>query len=161
MHKRIADAALENLEGEKAGYFSDVISSVSEDPRTEAFPNMVYIVLKETMALLPTYLEKAEFINLLFAFVSTNQAPLQQRMFDKTFINNPASIRAVTDGFVDLIIERTMQHYEDGDIESDEVAVQKFTWPYRAEDLVDPEDDEAMEELANRPEYTGPERRRR
>ena len=162
MHKRIADTALQNLTGEKAGYFSDIVNQVAEDPRTAAFPNLLFITLKETMEALPTYLQKSELINLLYGFVSTNHDALQQRLFDKKFINNPKSIREVTDGFVNLVIERTMQHYEDGEIDSDEAAVQKFTWPYRAEDLVDPDDDEALEELETKKNtYTGPERRRR
>ncbi len=161
MHKRIADAALGNLDGEKAGYYSDIVSQVSEDPRTEVFPNLVYTVLKETMSLLPTYLDKVEFINLLFAFVTTNKGPLQEKLFGKEYLQDPTVVRQVTDGFVDLIVERTMQHYEDGDIDSDEKVIQKYTWPYRVEDLVDPDDEEAMEELNNRPKYTGPERRQR
>ena len=162
MHKRIAEAALQNLTGDKAGYFSDVVNRIAEDPRTSTFPNFIYIVLKETMEALPTYLEKAELINLLFGFVSTNKDTLQVRLFDRQYLNNPKSIHDVTDGFVSLVIERTMQRYENGEIDSDEVAVQKFTWPYRAEDLVDPDDDEALNELENkRSTYTGPERRKR
>ncbi|MCW9033138.1 MAG: hypothetical protein OQK35_01925 [Alphaproteobacteria bacterium] len=161
MHKRIADAALGKLDGEKAGYFANIVSQVSDDPRTELFPNLVYTVLKETMSLLPTYLDNAEFINLLYTFVDTNKGPLQEHLFDKKYINDPTTIRAVTDGFVDLIVERTMQRYENGEIDSDETVVQKYTWPYRAEDLVDPDDDEAIEELKSRPKYTGPERRER
>ncbi len=161
LHKRIAENALAELDREKSGYFSDVITRLSQDLRTEAFPNLVFTTLKETMTLLPLYLKQEEFIQLLFQFVTDNRQALQNKMFSRAYIDDPASMRQVTGGFVNAVTERCMELYREGAIEVPEESVQKFTFPYRAEDVVDPDDDEALAELDERPPYEGEERRQR
>lgn len=161
MHRRMIDPVLESLDNERAGYFADVVTKVEADPRTERFPNTVYTLLKETMPLLPTYLDKAEFLDALFAFVTANHAVMERKMFDKAYIYDQSVVKEVTNDFVTKVVDLTLEHYEKGDLETGEQAVQKFTWPYRAEDVVDPEDEDEVEALNKRPPYTGPERRKK
>jgi hypothetical protein len=161
MHRRIVNPVLESLDKERAGYFSDVVARIEEDPRTERFANFVYLLLKETMPVLPVYLDKAEFVELVFDFVNSHYGAMKRRVFDRRFVLRPESLKEVTDEFVNRVVDRTMARYEEGDLDTGERSHQKFTWPYRAEDLVDPDDEEAMEALKHRPAYTGPERRKR
>lgn len=158
MHKRIAEAALESLDKEKAAYFANIVERVAEDGRTGFYPNIVYVVLKETMWLLPVYLDKKEFIDLLFRFVVTNSRAIQRKLFSKDYIDDSSAIRPITDVFVNTVVDRTMELFQEGEIDSGEPKIQKFSWPYRAEDLIDPDDDEA--EAVEKPPYSGPERRR-
>ncbi|MFC1673754.1 hypothetical protein ACFL12_06350 [Pseudomonadota bacterium] len=161
MHRRIINPVLEELNSERAGYFTEVVTKIEEDPRTERFPNYVYTLLKETLPLLPTYLDKAEFIDLLFEFVTDNYAVMKRIMFDKAYIYDQSVLKDVTNDFVTKIVDRTLEHYEQGDIDTGEQDIRKFTWPYRAEDVIDLEDEEEVEALNKRPPYTGPERRKR
>lgn len=164
MHRQIINPVLESLEGKRARYFSDLVARVENDPRTDRYPNIVFLLLKETMALLPVYLDKGEFLDALFDFVGRNHAAMEEIIFDKDYIYDPAHLQDVTNAFVVEVVNLTLEHYETGDIDTGEPAVRKYTWPYRAEDLIDPDDDdaqEALEELKKRPPYAGPERRKR
>lgn len=161
MHRRIITPALERLDGERAAYFAAVIEKVESDPRTQAYPNIVFVLLKETLEALPAYLDKGEFIEALFAFLDRNHARMETVLFDRDYIYDPSLIKDVTDAFVAEIVALTLKHYDAGDLDTGEPDVRKFTWPYRAEDLVDPDDDEALERLGERPPYSGPERRKK
>ena len=97
MHDRIAQSALDNLDKDKAEYFADVLGRLEEDGRTELYPNIVYTVLRETMWMLPVYLEKKEFIDLLFRFVAGRNKAIQRRMFARNYIDNPSTLRTITD----------------------------------------------------------------
>ena len=161
MHRRIINPVLDSLEKERAAYFSSVVDKVEADPRLEPYPNIVFLLLKDTMALLPTYLNTGEFIDALFDFVARTHGDMEEIVFDKAYIYDQTLLKDIAAAFVAEIVELTLKHYEDGDIETGEPHVQKYTWPYRAEDLVDPDDDEALEKLDERPPYAGPERRKR
>ena len=164
MHRRIITPVLDSLDGNRAAYFSAVVDKLEADPRTQAYPNIVYLLLKETMAELPAYLDKSDFIDALFAFVARHHGEMEEIVFDRDYIYDPSHLKDATNAFIVEIVELTMQHYEAGTIDTGEPLVQRFTWPYRAEDLVDPDDpeaDEELEKLKNRPPYSGPERRKR
>lgn len=135
MHRRIVQHVLESLDSHRAGYFFDVVSKLEEDPRTGRFPNFVYLLLKETMSLLPAYLDKNEFLDMLFAFVERNQWKMRKHMFGPEFIYNPAVLKQVTNDFVTEVVERTLEHYEEGAIDTGEPSVIRLTWPYSDEDL--------------------------
>ena len=67
MHRKIIEATLQGLEGKRAAYFSDIANRLDQNPRTEPIANMVFTVLGDVMAELPTYLEAAELIGLLLS----------------------------------------------------------------------------------------------
>ena len=161
MHRRIVNPVLEELDKEKAGYFADVVSRIEEDPRTERVANFVYLLLKETMPLLPAYLDKNEFIDLVFTFVDGHYGAMKRAVFDPGYVLQGDALAAVAGDFVNLVVDRTMARYEQGELDTGELSHKKFSWPYREEDLVDPDDEEALEALRSRPAYTGPERRKR
>lgn len=161
MHRRIVNPVLENLDKERAGYFIDVVQRIEADPRTQRFPNYVFQLLKDTIPLLPAYLDKKELVEMVFAFVTAHQGAMKRRMYSADFARHPEILNAVTGPFVTAVVERTLQAHDAGEIDTGELSHKKFTWPYRAEDLVDPDDEDAVAALKERPTYTGQERRKR
>lgn len=163
VHKKIIEAALANLDADRSEYFHALVDALEKDPRLGDNANLVYLVLKETMHLLPMYLQRGEVLDLLFVFVKAQYGSLRKILYDEAFVHNPKVILDVTNLFVEQVVDATMARYEDGELEVGEAKVQKFTWPYRAEDLVDPDDDDADLEgiKAKAASYDGPDRRRR
>lgn len=166
MHKRIVEKALKTLDAERANYFNDVVGYLEDLPATQDFPNLVYLSLKDILDIAPIYIEKKAFALLLLKFVAHHQGQLQKIIYDKEYLYDPHCLRKVTKLLIDAIVDQTIQGYEDGQIDTGEPVVQKYTYPYRATDLIDPDDDEALEkaleeERKRQAAYTGPERRKR
>lgn len=166
MHKRIVAKNLKTLDAERANYFNDVIGYLEELPQTQEFPNLVYLALKDILTIAPIYIERKAFALLLLKFVAHHRIELQKIIFDKEYLYDENVLRKVTNKLIEAIVDQTIQGYEEGHIETGEAVVQKYTYPYRALDLVDPDDEEALEEALEKERrrqaaYTGPERRRR
>lgn len=161
MHKRIVLQALKGLDAERAGYFSEMAKRLEENPRTSDISNLVFLCLRDVMVDVPIYLEKPNFEALFISFVEDNQIAIQRQIFDTRFVFDASILREVTGAFVNDVIARCVELYEAGEIASEERSVQKFTWPYRLTDLVDPEDEDELEEaLKIEALYNGPERRK-
>ncbi|WP_135081890.1 hypothetical protein [Terasakiella sp. SH-1] len=166
MHKRIVEKNLKTLDAERANYFSDVVGYLEDLPETQDFPNLVYLALKDILDVAPTYIERKAFALLLLKFVRHHQGELQKIIFDKEYLYDENVLRSVTGKLIEAIVDQTIQGYEEGHIDTGEPVIQKFTYPYRALDLVDPDDEEAYEEALEedrrrQSRYVGPERRRR
>ncbi len=166
MHKRIVEKSLKTLDAERANYFGDVIGYLEEIPKTNEFPNLVYLVLKDILDIAPTYIEKKAFALLLLKFIAHHARELQKIIYDKSYLYDEHVLRNVTGKLIEAIVDQTIQGYEEGEIETGDPVVQKYTYPYRALDLVDPDDEDALEkareeERRRQAAYSGPERRRR
>ncbi len=166
MHKRIVENTLKTLDVDRANYFNDVIGYLEDLPQTADFPNLVYLSLKDILDIAPTYIEKKAFALLLLKFVTYHKNELQKIIYDKEYLYDPQVLRKVTNKLIDAIVDQTIQGYEDGQIETGEPEVQKFTYPYRALDLIDVDDDDEYEQAIEEEQrrqaaYTGPERRKR
>lgn len=166
MHKRLVEQNLKLLDVERATYFNDVIGFLEEMPLTQDFPNLVYLTLKDILDIAPTYIDKKAFALLLLKFVTHHQDELQKIIFDKTYMQDESILRNVTKNLIQAIVDQTIESYEDGQIDTGEAVVQKYTYPYRVTDLVDEDDEEAWaeaqeEDRKKQASYTGPERRRR
>ncbi len=127
-HRRILDAALGGLEEDQAVYFSDVAEKLGEDPRTERMPNLVYLVLADTVHHLPTYLAKKELINRLFRFVDSNHRRLARIIYDPAFLTDKTLLGPITADFVAEVVEATLIHYEQGDIDAGERKVLRLSF---------------------------------
>lgn len=145
VHKRIAERVLDGLKDEKATYFSDIIHDVAEDVRTNEIPNIVFMVLRNTIPLLPTYLPKQELIERLFGFIETHMADLKRSLFSKEFVTNELVLREVTDLFVEEIVTVALHRYQKGELDSGEVRVHRVSWPYDEIDFPF-EDDDGMDD---------------
>lgn len=165
MHKQIVINSLKTLDAERATYFTAVVNRLEDDPRTSQYPNLVYLTLKDIMGLVPTYLKSSEFCEMLLAYVDTHEMAIQRMIFDPRYLADPSALMEVTKDLVDAVVTKTMERYENGEIDSGEPDIQKFTFPYRATDLIDDDDEAAMaealaEDLRRQAAYTGPERRK-
>jgi len=127
-HRRILTSAMAALEKEEAAYFADVADKLSEDPRTERVPNMVYLVLADSVRHLPTYLPKKELIGHLFKFVFGNLNRLQRVIYNPAFIGDKSLLAPITSDFVAEVVAATLVHYEDGKIESGERKALRLTF---------------------------------
>ena len=65
-HRSIIEPTIKRLPQEQADYFNKIIDTVAKDPRTETIANKVYLTLKETVLILPTYLSEREFVEMIF-----------------------------------------------------------------------------------------------
>ena len=135
VHARIVKPALERLDEKRAAYFADVLSAIEEDRRTERMPNLVYLVLGNTIEHLPTHLPRKDMIDLLFAFLQSNRGRLAKRIYDPEFIHDPNSIRTVTNEFVHAVIDIVLEMAKSGQIEEKSRGERRFSWPYDNVDL--------------------------
>ncbi len=148
IHRRILNTALGALDEETAAYFTRVAERIDEDPRTGKAPNLVYLVLADTVRCLPTYLEQRELVNRLFRFIDNHHGRLNKVIFSPEYLENKDALRAITGDFVAEIVEAALVLYERGEIDSGEATVHRITFdesgvavgdfPY--EDMDDDED---------------------
>lgn len=121
-------AALEMLEEEHASYFHDVAERLEEDPRTERAPNLIFLVLSDTVRFLPTYLDKREIIERLHRFVDANYRRLNMILYDPAFLENRGLITQVTGDFVAEVIEATLVRHDEGVIDTGEPEAHRFVF---------------------------------
>lgn len=115
MHRRLVDAALKALPPDRSGYFADLATRLEQDPRAQAYPNLVFLVLRETMALLPTQLSKDEMIDLLLDFVARQGKALGHLVYDRRFVENPAILRQLTNELVSDAIGIVLSRAREGE----------------------------------------------
>lgn len=146
LHRKIVDDAIAHLPKEKASYFAGIAQRLEEDPRTQATPNLVFLVLKETLPMLPTNLSEGEFVDLLLGFVARNRRVLNSMIFDRRFIENPSFLRQITNDLVGEVVGRTLDLYRDGRIESGEQSFYRVTFPSGEGDFPYVDDDDEDED---------------
>ncbi len=143
LHRKILEPVLARLDGERAGYFTNLVEKIEQDPRVEPEANLVYLVLKETVAHLPTYLSSDQMISQLLAFVHKHRHDLNEILYSRDYLHDTELIRSVTNKFVSGILATTLEKYEDGQIDTGEQKVYRVSWPYTEVDFpfVDKDDD--------------------
>ena len=130
LHRKILEPVLASLDGERASYFHSIVEKLEADPRADRAPNLIYLVLKETVPILPIYLEADKLIGLLLEFVSVNRGELNKVLYSREYINDPNCINKVTNKFVTEILSSTLKKYDDGEINTGEQSVYRVSWPY-------------------------------
>lgn len=129
LHRKIIDPALAKLPEDRSGYFSDLAQLLEEDPRVQKAPNMVFLVLKETMALLPVHLPKKDLAEILIRFVQKHHRVLNQMIFDRRFVENPSFIRQLTNDVVKEAIGAAMDLYKEGKVDTGESSFYRISFP--------------------------------
>ncbi len=140
LHKRIVLPVIENMDDKRQAYFGRVVDQVERDPRTESYPNLPFIVLKETIEALPTYLEPNEIIDVLFEFINSHVHELNRMIHSPEYITNPHSLTVQCSEFVMAVIKTTM---ETADLESQDIdgrSKYRLSWPIEPEDFPYSED---------------------
>ena len=135
VHQRIVKPVLERLDRKRAAYFSDIVDALEGDPRTQRRPNLVYLVLRETMQIVPMDLPRNQFVDLLFSFVESNRSRLGRKIFARDFVQDPSSVREVTNDFIRLVIDIVIEKCKTGEIDSKEKTGRRYSWPYDNVDL--------------------------
>jgi len=144
LHRKILEPILARLDGERAGYFTNLVEKLEQDPRVEPEANLIYLVLKETITFLPTYLQSDQMISQLLEFVQNNRSELNKVLYSRDYLHDTELIRNVTNRFVSSVLASTLEDYEDGKIETGEQKIYRVSWPYTDIDFpfVDKDDDE-------------------
>ena len=140
LHKRIVLPLIESLDEKRAAYFGRVVDQIEHDPRTENYPNLPFIVLKETLEALPMYLEPPEMIEVLYEFLDANMRELNRTLYSPQYITDPTVLTEQCSQFVLAIIKVTMAT---ADIESQDIdgrSKYSLSWPIDPHDFPYSED---------------------
>lgn len=54
VHRKIVNPVLAKLNGDRAEFFNGLVDRIERDSRIETAPNLVFLVLKETIPYLPS-----------------------------------------------------------------------------------------------------------
>ena len=111
VHRKIIDPVLKNLGPSRADYFNRLVDRVERDPRTETVPNLVYLVLRETIPYLPADLPQEELADRLLDFVIGSQGRLNRVIHDRRFIEDPGRLAEVTKEFVLQVLASDMDQH--------------------------------------------------
>ena len=147
LHRKLVEPALARLEGERASYFSRVVTRLDEDPRVDVAPNLVYVILREVIPLCPTYLPVRDLVDRMMQFVAVNQTRLNQALFDPEYVDGTQvqpDVRRMAGEFVNQILAATFDKFRAGEIETGEPKVYRFSPGDDPSDFPfhDPHDDE-------------------
>ena len=116
VHRKIIDPVLKNLGPSRADYFNRLVDRVERDPRTETVPNLVYLVLRETIPYLPADLPQEELADRLLDFVIGSQGWLNRVIHDRRFIEDPGRLAEVTKEFVLQVLALAMDQHQVNEI---------------------------------------------
>ena len=145
MHRRLVNPALAAFSGDRTLYFSKLVEQIDSDPRTEGLANLVYLILKETIAYLPTDVAQSDLIDQLFAFAGANRARFNRILFDPRYLKNPALFSEVTKEFVRQVLSSALEQHKIDESEKDKeraANTYRFSWPDYDSENSFPYDDE-------------------
>ncbi len=145
VHRKILDPVLSKLGQARVDYFNSLIDMVERDPRTETAPNLVYLVLKETIPYLPADFPQADLTDRLLDFVIGNQGRLNRIIYDRRYIEDPGLLAELTKEFVLQLLASAMDQYLVNEIQAAKVReanTYRFSYPDGDEDDFPYRDDE-------------------
>ena len=108
-------------------------------------PNLVYLVLRETIPYLPADLTQEELADRLLDFVIGSQGWLNWVIHDRRFIEDPGRLAEVTKEFVLQVLASDMDKHQVNEIQAAKVRQAKtyrFSYPEGDEDDFPYRDDE-------------------
>ena len=145
MHRRLVNPTLATFNGDRAQYFCGLVDLIERDPRTETMPNLVYLVLRETIPYLPADLPQEELADRLLDFVIGSQGRLNRVIHNCWFIKDPGWLPEVTKEFVLQVLASDMGKHQVNEIQAAKVRQAKtyrFSYPEGDEDDFPYRDDE-------------------
>jgi hypothetical protein len=147
VHRRLIEPALKQLNEKDAVYFYDLVRRLEFDPRTERFANLVYLVLRDAIPLLPTILDPKILIDDLFAFVETQRVAIEHRIHSPRFIVDPAFLRPMVLLYVKTISDRCWERVDEGEVTPDGNDIWRMNWPYEEAEETFPYEEEDDEKV--------------
>ncbi|MCH7550185.1 MAG: hypothetical protein IIC55_04680 [Proteobacteria bacterium] len=145
VHRKIIDPVLSALGQDRADYFNRLVDRVERDPRTETAPNLVYLVLRETIPYLPADFPQEDLADRLLDFVIGNHERLNRIIHDRRYIEDPGRLAEVTKEFVLQVLASAMDQHQVNEIQAAKVRQAKtyrFSYPDGDEDDFPYRDDE-------------------
>lgn len=144
-HRKILDPVLSRLGPDRAKYFNGLVATVERDPRTKTMPNLVYLVLKETIPYLPADFPEEDLADRLLNFVIGNQGRINRVIHDRRYIEDPGRLAELTKEFVLQMLASAMDQHQANQIQAAKVREAKtylFSYPDGDEDDFPYRDDE-------------------
>ena len=145
VHRKIIDPVLSALGQDRADYFNRLVDRVERDPRTGTAPNLVYLVLRETIPYLPADFPQEDLADRLLDFVIGNHERLNRIIHDRRYIEDPGRLAEVTKEFVLQVLASAMDQHQVNEIQAAKVRQAKtyrFSYPDGDEDDFPYRDDE-------------------
>jgi len=142
VHRRLIEPTLKQLGEKDAVYFYDLVRRLEFDPRTERYANLVYLVLRDAIPLLPTILDAKVLIDDLFQFVEEHRVAIEHRIHSPRFIVDPGSLRPMVLSYVKTISDRCWERVELGEVTPDGSDIWRMNWPYEEGEEEFPYEDE-------------------
>ncbi len=145
VHRKIIDPVLSKLGQDRAGYFNRLVDRVERDRRTETVPNLVYLVLRETIPYLPADFPQEDLVDRLYVFVAGNQTRLNRVIHDRRYVEDPGRLAGVTKEFVLQVLASAMDQHQVNEIQAEKVRqamTYRFSYPEGDEDDFPYRDDE-------------------
>ena len=145
VHRKILDPVLSKLGPGRVDYFNSLVDRVERDPRTETAPNLVYLVLKETIPYLPTDFPPEDLTDRLLDYVIANQGRLNRVIHDRRYIEDPGRLAELTKEFVLQLLASAIDQHLVNEIQAakvQEANTYRFSYPEGDEDDFPYRDDE-------------------
>lgn len=146
LHKRIISSLITNMDESHAAYFGRVIDRLEQDPRTELYPNLPILILKETLNVLPIYLEPQVLVNHLFQFLEKEKDTVSKVIHDVHYVADNTVLAPYCAEFVENVIRDTLANVDDTEQETTGRSEYRLRWPISPEDFPYLDDDEIDKE---------------
>ncbi len=135
LHKRIISTIITRLDKRRAAYFGRVVDRLEQDPRTELYPNLPILVLKETVEILPTYIEPKVLVDHLFRFLQEEKDTLSRIIHSAHYVSNNAVLTPYCKAFVEDVIRDTLATVDVAEQNNEGRSEYRLGWPIAPTDF--------------------------
>ena len=117
------------MDERSAAYFGRVVDRLEQDPRTELYPNLPILVLKETVDLLPTYIEPDTLVSHLFRFIEAEKDTLSRIIHDAQYVADNTVLAPYCKTFVEDVIRDTLVNVDASEQDNEGRSEYRLGWP--------------------------------
>jgi len=123
------------MDERRAAYFGRVVDRLEQDPRTDLYPNLPILVLKETLDLLPPYIEPDALINHLFHFIEKEKDTLSRVIYDARYVADNTILAPHCIPFIESVIRDTLVNVDPSDQDDESRSQYRLEWPIKPDDF--------------------------
>ncbi len=135
LHKRIISTVITRMDERRAAYFGRVVDRLEQDLRTDLYPNLPILVLKETVEVLPTYLDPGIVVNHLFQFLNTDKDILTRVIHGAQYTADNTVLAPYCASFVENIIRDTLSSVDATEEDNNGRTEYHLAWPIAPDDF--------------------------
>lgn len=129
LHKRIIATVITRMDETRAAYFGRVIDRLEHDQRMDIYPNLAVLVLKETIEILPTYIDPETLTDHLFHFLAEEKDTLLQVVHGVPYMANNAVLAPYCSAFVENVIRVTLETVDGVEEDNEGRTEYRLGWP--------------------------------